>query len=101
MTVRLPTRVEADSGQLDNVAEFLPNAVERYRALVGDLENIDQQDVPRAREQIKKLVGGEIKLYPSESGDYLEAEMAGDVVSLLHVGSGKPGVNWFGSGGRI
>ena len=30
----------------------------------------------RARTQIKHLVGGEIKLVPSETGDYLEAEMS-------------------------
>ena len=98
---RLTAEIEADAGAQDKVADFLPNAVERYQKLVSNLEKISQRDVPRAREQIKKLLGGEIKLYPSESGDYLEAEMTGDVVSLLHAGSGKPGVNWFGSGGRI
>ncbi len=98
---RLEAALKVDTKQLDKVASFLPKAVDRYKQLVNNLENVTQRDVARARAQIKKLVGGEIKLYPSETGDFLEAEMTGDFVSLLNLASGKPSVNCNGSGGWI
>jgi hypothetical protein len=42
-----------------------------------------QKDVARAPTQIKELVGGSMRLIPHKSGEYLEAEMAGDGAELV------------------
>jgi len=55
---QLQAALNVDTDKLDKVAEFLPRAVDRYRGLVGDLENIPPRHVARARAQIKALVGG-------------------------------------------
>ena len=58
----------------------LPNAVERYTRMVGDLENTLQRDIARARHQLKGLLG-KVKLHPRDG--YLEAELAGSFRGLL------------------
>jgi hypothetical protein len=72
---RLQTELAAAIPALNKVVDVLPRAVDRYRKLVENLENIPQRKVARARTQIKHLVGGEIKLIPSENNNYLEAEL--------------------------
>ncbi len=90
-------KVEADREKLlaalkvdtrsHKVLDFLPHAVDRYRQVVNNLGNI--KDVARARTQIKHLLGGQVKLIPTEQG-YLEAELKGYYAGLckLAVNSG-------------
>ena len=68
---------------LDKISDFLPRLVERYRKFVDKLD-AKTMDVARARTQIRKLVGGEIRIIPGE-GKALYAEMRGDYGGLLKV----------------
>lgn len=98
--VRLTAALKVDTRQLDKVAEFLPRVVDRFRALTQGLETVAQRDVARARAQLRGLLG-EIRLAPSESGVYLEAELAGDYAGLFKLASNGANLNLYGSGGRI
>ena len=98
---RLQAALNVDTRQIDKVAEFLPRALDRYRALVEDLENTTQREIGHARHQIKQLLGGTVRLVPSESGTYLEAEIAGDYAGLIKLASSGANLNMHGSGGRI
>lgn len=78
------TLLAAEQGRAEEafrVASLLPRAIDRYRSLVEDLEATTLRDVSRAREQIKLLVGDEIKLVPHQ--DHLVAEMSCDFAGLL------------------
>jgi hypothetical protein len=48
-----------------------------YRALVADLGNVALDDVSRARAELRRLYGGEIRIRPAKGGDYLEAAVPG------------------------
>jgi hypothetical protein len=48
-----------------------------YRALVADLGNVALDDVSRARAELRRLYGGEIRIRPTKGGDYLEAAVPG------------------------
>ncbi len=52
------------------------------RLLVENFKAVTQKGVARARNQIRKLVGDEIRLVPTQAGDHLGAELNGDFVSL-------------------
>ena len=97
---RLLAALNVDTRTLDKVAEFLPRAMDHYRALVAGLGTTAQRDVARARAQIKTLVRGRVTLHPTDQG-YLEAEMAGDPAGLLKLVSNSANLNLHGSGGRI
>ena len=47
-------------------------------------------DVPRARTQVKSLLGDEITLHPTDDG-YLEAEVVGDYAGLMSLAAKRPG----------
>jgi site-specific DNA recombinase len=97
---RLQAMLNTDTATLDKVAEFLPRAVDRYREMVDNLETVAMRDVPRARMQLRQLLG-EVPLMPSATGDYLEAKLAGDYAGLVKLAAGNRQCNWIGSGGRI
>ena len=80
------------------VVDIVPRLATRYARLVKNLETVPQREVVRARTQIKKLVGGEIKLVPAASGDHLEAEFSGDFRGSELSRRRQTSV---GSGGRI
>ena len=64
------------------IMHVIPRALERYREVVAELENIAPDLIPEAREHLRTITGGEIKLMPFE-GDGLMAEIAGDYAALL------------------
>jgi DNA invertase Pin-like site-specific DNA recombinase len=72
------------------IVEALPDALARFHALVENLEQSVAKDIPRARTQIQALVGGEIRLHPTEE-NYLEAELAGDYAGLISLIKERPG----------
>jgi site-specific DNA recombinase len=78
--LRLQKLLAADTSTGDKVAGFLPQAVERYHALVNDLPNTLARDIGRARAQLRTLLG-DIKLNPA--GDHLEAELCGSFEGLM------------------
>ena len=53
---------------------MVPRIAESYRALVADLGNAALHDVGRARAELRRLLGSEIRLLPSEDRTFLEAE---------------------------
>jgi DNA invertase Pin-like site-specific DNA recombinase len=65
-----------------NGHQFIPTARACFQNLVNNLENVEAACLPPIREQIKTLVGGQIKLHPTDQG-YLEAELAGDYAGFL------------------
>jgi len=64
------------------ITSFLPQAIERYQALVADLKNVLETDVMQAREHLKTLLG-QIKLLPSECGKFLQAELRHSTEGLI------------------
>ena len=86
----LERTVNAEASILAFIPKVLPDAVERFKALVADFENVAMRDVSRARTQIKKLVGGSVTLHPTDEG-YLEAEMRGDYAGLIRLIAESPG----------
>jgi len=65
-------------------AAMLPDAVERYTAMLDDLANTLQRDVARARYQLKELLGT-VRLHPRDG--YLEAELTGSYEGLIALAS--------------
>ena len=68
-------------GYSENIKSILPEAVDMYRNLVDNFEEVSLKQVGRARKQIQALVGGEIVLHPTQAG-HLEAELSGDYAGL-------------------
>ena len=79
---QLQTMLKTESQGRGNLQSFLPRAKERLRELVWNIENLDHGQLVPIRQQIKTLVGGEIKLFPTDQG-YLEAEVSGDYAGFL------------------
>ncbi len=75
---------------LADVGAMLPQAVDRYRELVGNLGSVPLRHIAKARNQIKALVGGEIRLMPTPEGG-LDAEMQGDYRGLIALIKQGPG----------
>ena len=61
---------------------FLPRVRKRFQELVENLENFESSHLEPIRDQIKTLVGGKIRLFPTDQG-YLEAEVSGDYAGFL------------------
>ena len=66
---------------MDNV---LPNAAERYRKLVANLGQNLRTDINYARECLKTLLG-QIKLVPSTTGSFLNAELNHNPEGLMEL----------------
>ena len=88
--LRLERTLDLRPDLLADVGAMLPQAVDRYRELVGDLGSVPLQHIARARNQIKALVGGEIRLMPTPEGG-LNAEMQGDYQGLIELVKKSPG----------
>ena len=65
-----------------SMEEMLPRLVDRYRDMVNELRRTVGREMSRARNLIRSLVGGEIKLMPAGK-DGLNAIMLGDYATLL------------------
>ena len=83
---------------LENIEEMLPRAVDTYRDLIENFEDVVMSRVSEARNQIKALVGREIPLHPTEAGG-LEAVIQGDYAGLLAVSEQSPGAK--GTGAKL
>ncbi len=80
----LLSRLQINTKALDKIVSFLPDATSRFERLVSALDKSLQSEVNKARYQLKKLLGGSVKLYPQPEG-YLEAELAGDFAGLMNL----------------
>jgi hypothetical protein len=88
--VVLERQLAEEAQALEKVAQVLPRAVDRYGDLVANLEEAIAADVPRARTQVKSLLGDEITLHPTDDG-YLEAEVVGNYAGLMSLTAKRPG----------
>jgi site-specific DNA recombinase len=77
----------------DKVLRTLPRVAEIYRELIDDLGAAVIDDMPRARHELRKLVGDEIRLVKAQDGDYLEAEIAGGPAALLGASCNSLNIN--------
>ena len=77
-------------GDLAQIGTVLPDAVDRFRDLVDDLENVLQRDVVQGRAQLRSLLGQQVSLHPTERG-HLEAEVVGDYAGLVSLKKVRPG----------
>jgi site-specific DNA recombinase len=69
-------RLESDAAvPVAKVTRMVPKVAESYRELVADLPNVLLHDVARARVELRRLLGSEIRLHPSEDRTYLNAEL--------------------------
>ncbi len=82
---RLQEALAASGAKADKVVAMLPRAKERYQALVENLGSL--RDMDQAREQLRTLLGGEIKLVPTGDG-HLEAELVGHYGGLVKLAVG-------------
>lgn len=94
------TLIQTVQGQQKNVAkvaDFLPNAIGRFKTLIDDLANVTQLQVDKARGVLRVMLGKEIVLHPTADGveRYLTAEVSGDYAGLLRLVTGQ---NKFGGG---
>ena len=69
------------------VADFLPNAIGRFKAALADLTTVTQHQVDKARDLLRVLLGSVITLHPTANGAerYLTAEISGDYAGLLRL----------------
>lgn len=88
---RLLKMMQSRTENADNVTTLLPNLKERFKTLVGNLANIPRQQVDKARDVLKSLLGATITLHPCADGveRYLTAEVTGDYAGLLRLATGK------------
>ncbi|MDZ4857223.1 MAG: hypothetical protein SGJ26_20605 [Nitrospirota bacterium] len=83
--------VQGQHKHLAKVADFLPNAIGRFKTLIDDLTNVTQLQVDRARGLLRVLLGNAIVLHPMADGAarYLTAEVTGDYAGLLRLATGQ------------
>jgi len=94
---RLLQQLRGQQKKLEKISSFLPNAVERFKALVDDLANVTQHQVDKARGILRELLGKEIRLHPTSDGRerYLTAELSADYSGPVRLVFGQ---NKFGGG---
>jgi hypothetical protein len=92
----LERTLSGESDVFKNIETILPRAVDRYRAMLDDLGNTLQREVVRARNQIKALVDGEVRLVPTKAGG-LDAELSGNYLGLLSLAKKDPGTSRSGA----
>ncbi|MCH8113204.1 MAG: recombinase family protein [Proteobacteria bacterium] len=86
----LKKSLAAGDGNLAQIGTVLPDAVDRFRDLVDDLENVLQRDVAQGRAQLRSLLGQQIRLHPTNAS-HLEAEVVGDYAGLVSLTQERPG----------
>ena len=79
---KLEHALNASSGGIGNVEFVLPRAIDRYQDLVADLGKSVSREMSRARNSVRELVGGSIRLVPTASGG-LNAEIQGQYAGLI------------------
>ena len=83
----LSSATASDSKAATKVAAMLPRALDRYRAMLGDLAGVLGRDVDRARAQLRQLLR-DIRLHPA--GRSLEAEISADWFGALSLAGTDP-----------
>lgn len=78
------TALENLCGAENVLATILPNAAKRYRNLVNNLGRSLQTDITHARECLKTLLGY-VKLVPSNTGGFLNAELRHNPEGLINL----------------
>lgn len=76
--------LQANARASEMVSTVLPEAAERYRAMVKSLGRSLSTDLAHARQCLKGLLGP-IRLIPSVGRDYLEAELRHSADGLLRL----------------
>ena len=71
------------------MAVLLPRLGETYQNLVENLERIPDRHIPRARESLRGMTGGNIRLIPDADGRSLTAEFSLDGGRLFEMVSGQ------------
>jgi hypothetical protein len=94
---RLSQSVRAGRTKADSVVDFLPNAVEKFKAKLENIGQLRQHEVDKARELLREVLGSSIILHPTADGvnRFLTAEVSGDYESLTRLILGQ---NKFGGG---
>ncbi len=87
---RIQDALRTSTVKADKVVPLLPNAKERFQALIKNLGSLASRHVEQARQYIKELLG-EIKLIPTKDG--LVAELAGRYTGLVQLATGTAGLN--------
>ena len=72
---KLAAATGMDERAVQRVTAMLPRALDRYRAMLDDINAVLSRDVARARTHLKDLLG-EVRLHPAGHG--LEAELDAD-----------------------
>lgn len=80
--------LDAATSTRDALTATLPEAAKRYRKLVGNLGNALQSDIGHARRCLESLLGT-IRLVPSRTGRYLEAELRHNPEGLITLALNK------------
>jgi site-specific DNA recombinase len=81
----LEAKLRSDPKALDNVADFLPRAAERFKDAIAKLgSGIPSREMTQARQTMAALVGSEIRLKPTKGGG-LSATLQGHYAGLLHL----------------
>ena len=78
----LEVQLKGENEESKKLKSAFPKARERFQYLVHNIEKLASSQLELIREQIKTLVGGEIRLHPTNQG-FLEAEVCGDYASFL------------------
>lgn len=86
---RLREALDTDLPQLEDMTGVLSDALDRFGGMTLNLEQFATKDVTRARNMIKALVGGEIRLIPTEAGG-LNAELRGHYAGLIELVKESP-----------
>jgi hypothetical protein len=94
---RLSQSVRAGRTKADSVVDFLPNAVEKFKAKLENIGQLRQHEVDKARELLRDVLGSSIILHPTADGvdRFLTAEVSGDYEALTRLILGQ---NKFGGG---
>lgn len=78
---KLERSLKVSAAPIDNIEVMLPRMIDTYQALVADLPNSVGRDMSKARNVVRELVGGSIRLVPN--GGYLHAHLQGDYAGLI------------------
>ena len=86
--VKAQEAMQSSVDMAEIITSYLPQAAERYQAMVADLKNVLQEDVAQARECLKTLLGP-IKLSPTMDGKGLQAELRHSTEGLINMAFDK------------
>ena len=87
---QLVEQLDADLPQIENIDEIFKDAIERYAVALKNFETYAARDINKAREMIRMLVGGEIRLVPTEGGGLI-AKLKGHPAGVIHLVRADPG----------